>query len=268
MYTACTTPASGGVDVRWRRLTVLAIVRTMVTTSFRRTILSARWWHTWIGVFIGIVLTLWVVSGLVMLIPRSDVSKASQGTGRPIDWSAVAISPAEAIRAAALPADAVINNFELLRYRDGMAYCVRPRRLPPVLVDAATGLVITVSESLAVVLATEGIKDAKLSGVRRVESWGNGYHGPLPAYHVTFARPEGLEAYVMVATGEVRRTESWDRFHDTWGHGAHVFTPLNDLPGGERSRLASLWGTGVISLFSILTGYWLSLPRRWRARFS
>ena len=48
------------------------------------------------------------------------------------------------------------------------------------------------------------------------------------------------------------------------GHSVHVFTPLKYLPGRDLTRVGTLVVTSLIALVSILTGYWLALPKRWR----
>lgn len=234
----------------------------------RGTLLSARWLHNWIGVFIGVILVLWVVSGLVMMLPLTETAMAGQGSGRPIDWSSVVISPAQAARTALAASDSgQVSSLTLQRLRDGQAYVVRVARHRPVLVDAATGQIVTITDTLAAAIAADPLPGVPIERVERIEQWGNGYTGPLPTWHVVFKSKTGTEAWVAINSGEVRRSERWDRLQAAWGHGAHVFTPLRYGPVGEEGRKGALWLTSIISLVSMSFGYWLALPARWRRRF-
>ena len=86
----------------------------MTTSKTGRRPFGIRWWHKWVGIVIGILLIAWTVSGVVMLIPRSSVSSAGQGTGAAVDWAAVAVSPARAAQllpvSTAAPPSRLISN--------------------------------------------------------------------------------------------------------------------------------------------------------------
>ena len=234
--------------------------------KFRSTFLSARWWHNWIGVFLGVVLTLWIASGLVMLSAPSKAARAAPGTGLPIDWSLVAISPAQAVRVAAAAGNARVRGLELKRFRDGMAYVVRLDPQGSVIVDGATGSIVTVGDSLAAAMASDGMTLPRPARVEKIDQQASGYRGPLPAWHVVFGDAAGTEAYVAIATGEVRRSEKMDRLKATWGHSAHVFTPLDRGSDDARTSRSALWTTSMLALITIAAGYWLALPIAWRRR--
>ena len=228
---------------------------------FRRTLLSARWWHNWIGVFLGAVMTLWIASGLVMLSPASKAARGAPGTGRPIDWSSVAISPAQAAQAATGAGSGQVRGLELKRLRDGMAYIVRLKPRGSVIVDATTGSIVTIGDSLAVAIASDGLSLPRPTRVERIEQRANGYRGPLPVWHVAFGDAAGTEAYVSIATGEVRRSERMDRLKTTWGHSAHVFTPLDRGSDEPRTSQRALWATSVDQRVAQALGHRLGAPR-------
>ncbi len=232
----------------------------------RRTLLSARWWHNWLGVFLGLVVTLWIASGLVMLSPVSKAARGAPGTGRPIDWPSVAISPAQAAHAATGAGSARVRGLELKRFRDGMAYVVRLDPRGSVIVDATTGSTVTIGDSLAAAMASDGLSLPAPAQVERITQHSSGYRGPLPAWYVTFGDPAGSEAYVAIATGEVRRSEKMDRLKTTWGHSAHLFTPLDRGSDELRTSRRALWITSILTLIAIAAGYWLALPVTWRRR--
>jgi hypothetical protein len=242
--------------------------RRRKTNRFSRTLLSSRWLHNWIGVFIGVVLVLWIVSGLILLFPFSETRRAGQGTGRPLDWETVTVSPAEA-RLAALALDSTkhVTNVVLQRLRDDAIYVVIRLRAAPVIVHAGTGRVVGIDESLAVAIANDPIPGLPVSRVERLEHRDGDYTGPVPAWHVVYGDEARTEAWVAINTGEVRRNTRADRLQAYWGHEMHVFAPLSNYPGGDTTRKGALWVASVISLIMFAFGYWLALPRRWRAKF-
>ncbi|MDB4915744.1 MAG: peptidase [Gemmatimonadetes bacterium] len=242
-----------------------AVVRAIRSRrKFRRTLLSARWWHKWIGVGIGLVLILWIVTGLIMLVPMSNTSRLGSGTGGAVDWSLVVVSPAQAGQAAVVAGHGHVRSIELKRFRDGMAYVVRLAPRGSVIVDAGTSSVVMIDASLAAAMASDGLGAAKVERIDRVESQGNEYRGSVPAWHVVLGDQARTEAYVAIANGEIRRSDRMDRLKATWGHSAHVFTPLDRNAGDTRASHGALWATSILALFSIVAGYWLALPRTWR----
>jgi hypothetical protein len=223
-----------------------------MTTPRTRRIPGIRWWHKWIGIVIGLVLLLWVVSGLVMILPVTATGRGGD-RGAPPDWATATVSPAQALQAAVTAnGGGTLRRIELKRIRGAAAYQVRLDKGPVVLVDATTAAPIRITAELAAAIAAEGVDGATPSNVELV---GNKWHLDLGG---------GRRAEVHAETGDVTRSARLDRFREALGHDLHVFAPLRSLPGEQATRLGSLWITGLISLVSILTGYWLALPKRWR----
>ncbi|HEY2804489.1 MAG TPA: PepSY domain-containing protein [Gemmatimonadales bacterium] len=239
-----------------------------MTESAARTLPGIRWWHRWISIVIGILIFGWIASGMLMMLPPTAMARTGQGTGAPIGWQQESVSPAQAIRAAQAAIGSnpppAASQVTLQRLRDGMIYVVRLDGHRTVLIDAATAAPLTISAEVAVRIAADAVSDTGTPGVERVTRAPAYYYGPLPAWHVTFSDRKRTEAFVSQVTGEVARFQARDRLLEVVGHSIHVFTPLARLPGGTLTRKGTLEITGLIALISVLTGYWLSLPRRWR----
>ena len=209
---------------------------------------GVRWWHKWIGVAIGLLLVVWVLSGLLMILPASAVARRGQGDA-PIDWTRVTVSPAQAVQAAAaLHAGAVAQRVEVKRVRRTVAYLVTLGQGRRALLDAVTAAPIRITAELAGEMALEGLPGVR---VARVEKAGR-------RWHVFLDDAKGTEAFVGEETGDVVRSQRFDRMKASLGHDLHVLMPFKALPGGDRTRLAALWITGIIALVSIVTGYWLA----------
>ena len=230
----------------------------------RRTLPGIRWWHKWIGIAVGVLLFSWTASGIVMMIPQSSVARSGPGTDAVIDWLAVTVSPARAAEVASAAGGGTARKVDLQRLRDGMVYLVRFDGGRTVLVDASAGVIIRITADRATAIATDGLPEAVVRRVDRIDRAPAGYWGRLPAFRVELDDPRRTVAYVAEATGEVSRTVWRDRVQAQLGHSVHVFTPLKYLPGRDLTRVGTLVVTSLIALVSILTGYWLALPKRWR----
>lgn len=225
---------------------------------------GVRWWHKWIGIFIGVLLLIWVASGLIMILPASTVSRRTDA-GLPVDWSRVTVSPAQAAALAMATAPgATVQRVEVKRIREAVGYVVRLDHGRQMLFDASSGAPMRITSEIAGAIAAEPVPGAKVARVERITAERPGYYGARPAWHVFLDDAKHTEAYVAEGTGDVVRNQRWDRTKDRLGHNLHVFMPLRALPGKEATRLWVLMITGLIALISILTGYWLALPKRWR----
>lgn len=224
-----------------------------------------RWWHKWIGIVIGILLVVWLASGVSLIMPMSAASNPPSEAAYPLDWSSVVVSPAQAARIAAdSSAGAEVRQVVIHRQMGDVAYVVSMAGGRTALVNAMTGAIERISQERAVSIARRTMPGVPIASTERVTERPLGYHGKVPAYRIAFADDGGTVAVVSETTGELSRTMRRDRIYNTIAHQLHVFAPLNGLPGAATTRKGVLTLTSIIALLSILTGYWLALPRRWR----
>lgn len=66
--------------------------------------------HKWIGISLGLVLLLWLVSGVWMVLPTSYQQNFQDGF---FQWSAAAIAPAEAVAVASGHAPERVRNINM-----------------------------------------------------------------------------------------------------------------------------------------------------------
>ncbi len=225
-----------------------------------------RWFyriHKWIGIGVGVFLLMWIVTGMLL----------SGGEGRPSparplpDFHAAIISPAQAVLAATTGDSALggVKALEIDRLGERVVYRVvgAPRGIA--LVDAASGQRIRVTDSLARALAQGQMPGATIRGVEMLSTHDRGYPGGrLPVWRVSLEDPEGTSIQVGVADGVVSRSTTGSRLSSTL-HGLHTFGSLQVLRLERPAIRRWLMAVSLVALVSVLTGYYLALPRR-RAR--
>lgn len=219
--------------------------------------IRARQLHKWIGIIVGIILLMWAVTGVILMIP----GRPPQVATRPIQLEEAVVSPQQALAAAGADSSGAIRSVSLVRIHDRVAYRIdRGRR--PVLVDAATGVRMEITPALAEAVAREATsRPSDRAQVEAVKKHDGFYPaGSLPVWRITFAGLENSPFHVSQLDGAflpVGRSAIRSLAHDL-----HNFSIIRKVvAAGWFSRTLAIVA-GLVSVVSILTGYWLALPRR------
>lgn len=227
----------------------------MRRNAWRRFLLRT---HKWVGIGIGLVLAMWLVTGLVMIQPRPGV-----GPPRSPDYATVTVSPAVAVALAR--SDSLAEpprQLELRQLGDVVFYYIRFPREPAVLIDGRTGSRTEITEALArsSVIAMRG--GAEVGEVTVVTHHGGSYtFGPLPAYQFALNDPQGTMVHVAITNGQTRISTARGRLISAFGSW-HSFRPLQAIIPNRRVEYLLLMTTGLVGLMSVLTGYLIGLRRR------
>lgn len=218
---------------------------------------TTRWIHKWLGIGTGILFLTWLLSGIVMELPYG-MRGAWAGPYEATDWGAVQITPAQAVQAAAGGGGTVAEGVELRRLGDSFVYRVTLGGESH-LVDAASGEPVTIDEATARRLARmEFASDATMGEVRLMEEREPSYaFGPLPAWRIRWDDGRGSVSYVALVDGSVRRADHVTRTRAAI-ESLHSFTVL-DAFGVGSGRLPLLLAVSVVSLFTVATGYLLTI---------
>ena len=233
----------------------------MTESARPRRKLGIRWWHKWVGIGIGVLLFIWVGSGVVMLLPGAESRRV---TPPAVDWATVTVTPARAAEVGCTgAAGAAVKGIELRRVQSRVVYAVECERAR-VMVDATSGEPWAITADVARQLAREAYPSDSIISVERLTRRPKGYFASTPVYRVRIADARDTWFYVAEPTGEIARSMKRNRQQTAWGHDLHTLTFLRVLPGREQTRIVLFVVTSVIAIVSILTGYWLGLPKRWR----
>jgi len=222
--------------------------------------------HKWIGISLGIILLVWLVSGIWMVLPASYQQNWEDGFSQ---WPAAAIAPAEAVAVASDHAPERVRNLNMWAVASRLFYRVSLKDGPVQLVDATTGQLVTITPDLAeqIARAIFVMPEAPVDTVERVDEYSMRYGaGPLPVMRVVFADDDNTVVYVGVADGAVLGGGTSHRIRAIVS-GLHSFYPLRILISA-RGEKGALILAGVLMIVGVLTGYWLALPVRWRLRWA
>lgn len=220
--------------------------------------MRARSLHKWIGIFVGVVLLMWSVTGVVLMVPGHRPEVAA----RPIPLERAAVSPREALVIALGESGGEVRAASLVRIHQRVAYRIDGGRRP-ILVDAESGERIEITANLAEAVAREAI--GREGGTVRVEPLRkhDAFYpaGSLPVWRVRFEGVEGGPSHVSQLDGTFVPAGSRSRFR-TLMHDLHNFTIIRDFVAADWFFRTLAIIAGVVSIISIVTGYWLALPRR------
>lgn len=233
---------------------------------------TTRKLHEWIGFSIGAIFVVWLVSGVVMMLPYGDRA-AYEGPYGPIDFTAAVVTPEEAVRIATgeteAEALAPIRDLRFGRIEDRLVYKVALEGAGLRMVDARSGEIIEVDEARAERLARQEFdSEAAIVDLRLVDDRDPWYqYGPLPAWRVDFDDARRSISYVAVSDGSVRRSDRITRLKSAIV-GTHSFDTLS-VVGLLGLKLPALFVASLLGLFSVVTGYYISVTmfaRKRRAR--
>jgi len=219
--------------------------------------------HKWVGVGIGLVLIMWIVTGV--LLSTAEGRGAGRGAPPPA-YASATIAPAQAVAEATSGDSALagVRSVELDRLGDRVIYRVTGAPRGTVLIDGTTGQRIAITDRLAATLGAQAVPGVQVESTELIHRNDRGYSGSLPAWRVKFGDAEGTWFQVGVPDGVELISTAASRRSSTL-HGLHTFASLKALHLERRQIRLLLIGASAVAAAGVLTGYILSLPRRRRA---
>lgn len=236
--------------------------------------------HRWAGIVLGLLVLLWLLSGLVMLfVARPELRpEERQRALAELPAQAPAVTPAQAWAALRGAASAEAGGLRLQQQLGRPVYLLQagkrwlavdglsgqPR--PPL--DAAQAAEL--ARAYARGLSGRPLELAELELLER-DQWTvySRFNAQRPFYRAAFRDAEGLELYIGQASGELLLdTRRWERAWNWLGSVTHwiYITPLRQ--NGELWRQIVLWSSGAAALMCLL-GMVLGLQRlRLRRRYA
>ena len=209
-------------------------------------------WHKWIGVSVGVILAMWLFTGIIMVTgPRPPTPPTPQ-----VDFNAAVISPAQAAAKSSAP----VSRIDLINIGSAPTYKLSSSS-GTVLVDASSGETVEINDSVAIVIATQASGVSAPAKATRLRS-GEGASG----YRVVFSDPASTVVEIE-ASGTAKATDRLKRFRNVVG-GLHTFGVLRGVNASRGTIEGLLILVAGTALVSVVTGYVMALPRRRRSQVS
>ncbi len=222
--------------------------------------------HRIMAVSVGFLFLLWIVSGVVMVMPQLRIAALAPDHSifQPETLRDLSISPVDAIRAVngVSQGSVEVTNIQLRPLAGAMVYEISTGNGGSHLIDARTGEVVTVTEQMAQAIAhTMMVDGVNVESSTLVSAYGADYtSGPLPVYRIQMSDPSASVVYVSARNGDSRYTNRWIRIRAAL-EGLHSFDPVEWVTGSSLLRKGLLLLGSLIGGVVALTGYALVLRR-------
>jgi hypothetical protein len=218
--------------------------------------------HKWISIAVGLFLLVWLVSGVVMVLPERWFQPLLLAPGEGIDYTSASLSPQAAIEhLEQTKGEEVQVSWVGFSALDGrLAYHLYLVDGSSALIDATTGEPIVVDVEMAERIASRlGDGGTGPGTVQWVYKHDLVYpFGPLPVYRVIYDRSSAPMVYVSPEDGSVSVSSPGTRLRSALAS-LHTFEPLRLLTPSERLRKGLLVLLGLVGIGTALTGYFLAI---------
>lgn len=219
--------------------------------------------HKWLAVTVGVFFLVWLISGIVMILPPLLPGPAQTRT--PLNFQEITVSPGEAVAGLAkvlgkLPR---VDSVSVKRIRDTLVYHIIVKSGDSHLIDARSGEVFTITPEIAEQIARDYVPaEARIVQIQHVNSYNYAYQwGPLPAHRIVFDNDRSTAYYVSSRDGTVRHSDRETRIRGAITS-LHTFQPLKLITRRAAVRKGLLLLLSVLGIMVAGTGYYLALPRR------
>jgi len=213
----------------------------------RKTAMTIRKTHRYLGIFLGIQFLMWTVSGLYFSWSNIDEIHGDQFQKEPDRKAFTSLVPPDSLHA-----NLAVYSLHLKNIGDKPFYWINDS----ILVDARTGNIrkeITKEEALDVASSymIEGLKVKEVSLLTEIDKHHEYREKPLPAYVITYDHPDALKAYVSARDGSFQRVRhrSWRWFDFLW------MTHTMDYDGRDDFNNLLLRSFSLLGLITVLSGF-------------
>jgi len=250
----------------------------------------ARKIHKWASIGIGVFLIVWLVSGIVAVLPsfileridhrmmggkqvhtaetQSELVQIESVAGEP-DYRNLSLSIPEAISILETNLGHAVQVTTCTTYRlsNTLVYDMTLKDGKRYLIDAIEGVPTTVTEAQI----KENAKAAAPPGSHIVDmTYLNrrpyAYWGPIPIYRLIFNDASRTYVYVSPITGQVEvKNKGWNRLRE-WMLSLHKFEFLLLIWEREAFRKGVMLILSLVGLGVVVTGFYIALPVKWLRR--
>jgi uncharacterized iron-regulated membrane protein len=223
--------------------------------------------HKFLAVSVGAFFLTWLISGIIMILPRLSAERERSAVSGAIDIKKVSVSAQEAVAKLMTTLGELpqVREVRLRRIADTDVYEILTASHGPHLIDARSGEPFSITTQGAETIAKRHMKSiprelrvALLSRHEFTYPW-----GPLPVYRVVDAEEPSTVYYVSPTDGTVRRSDRESRIRNAIAS-LHTLDPVNFLIGRQAVRKGLLILISLVGIVAVGTGFYLAWPRQRR----
>ena len=242
--------------------------------------------HRWLGVFVGLLMTLWCLSGFVMIYvdyPRLEPAAQLQGLA-PVQlppgpvwndpaWEEAGLAPDLPIASARVEMMAGRPVLRIVSAATGDRPIAQMRTMPDA-IDLATGRKLAPPRRADLArIAADYARGHAIGGAAPalsetgIDQWTvQTYRRSAPLYRADYADPAGTVIYISGRSGEVvQKTTRFQRFWGWLGAVPHWLYPTILRQDGALWNQVVVW-TSLAGCFLTGTGIWAGIARLRRKR--
>lgn len=232
--------------------------------------------HRWLGVIIGLLMTVWCLSGFVMMYvdyPRLLPAEQLRGL------APLQLPSAQELERVGLAEDQPLSSarVEMMAGRPVLRIVpaiggdrpIAQMRVMPTAIDLQRGTALdgVTPEDMTRTLRSFGVRSGIEGPLRSmhetaIDQWTvQTYPRNAPLYRADFGDAAGTELYISARTGEiVQQTTRFERFWGWLGAVPHWLYPTMLRQNGALWSEVVIW-TSLLGCFLTVTGLWLGLVR-------
>jgi uncharacterized iron-regulated membrane protein len=223
--------------------------------------------HKSLAVSVGAFFLAWLISGIIMILPRLSGERERRPVTGAIDIEKVSVSAQEAVAKVATMLGELpqVREIKLKRVADTDVYEILTARHGSHLIDARSGEPFSITTQGAEAIAKRHMKS--VPGELRVALLSRHEFtypsGPLPVYRVVDAEEPSTIYYVSATDGTVTRSDRESRIRNAIAS-LHTLEPVNFLIGRQAVRKGLLILISLVGIVAVGTGFYLAWPRQRR----
>ncbi len=226
--------------------------------------------HKWIGIIFGIILFLWILTGMGFLLPRPNIATQQIATLSEEELSSVSLTPVEAVQELnkIKKSSPSVRSIVLKKVDGKLMYKINVKGGKPFLLNADSGKLFTITPEIAERIAKNHLlKKASVSQVILVKRRNASYpFGPLPAYGIVFDDQQNTIVCVSTIDGKVTRISN-DRIKLlSINHDIHNLKIIMTIINSKFLIKFLVISFSVILIIGTITGYLVSFPIRLRKK--
>ena len=217
-------------------------------------------YHRWLAVISGGFFVVWVLTGILMLIPLPQPNSGTNRKEAP-DFRTAIVPPSIAIKALEEKLGKVIEvkDIHLDQILGKFVYRVFVNDALSYLIDAQTGKVVIIDKPMAEKIALSKLPSPmEIRKTEYIETHTSDYPwGPLPAYKISFNDTWKTISIVEAYGGKERHKDLLLKIKQAI-EGFHFFNPIEQVTGSPWLRKGILMFVGILGIGAACTGFYLA----------